>query len=345
MSRRAVVLAAAIVAALLLAGLWHRSVRGGDGSRYASFTADIMASPITVTAPEPVAREAAEVVFAVFREVDATMSEWKPTSPLSAVNEAAGRRAVAVPDDLRALIGRGVEIGRRTDGAFDVTWAALWGLWDFTADRPRVPDDEEIRRRVALVDFRRVVIDDVAGTVGLPEEGMLIGLGGIAKGHALDEAARALRRRGIDTFLLSAAGQMMVGGTRGDRPWRVGVRDPRGGPRDYFAFLELTDTSVSTSGDYERFFVQDGVRHHHVLDPRTGRPSRGVRSATVVSPEATLADALSTSLMILGVERGLAVAEAWEGVEALLVDDAGEVHVTSGLVGRLLTPGEPPPGS
>jgi len=333
MMRRETIAIAGIVAAAVLLLLWRNS--DPAETPYVSFTEDIMASPITVTAPAPVAREVADIVFDVFRTVDAAMSEWKSTSPLSAVNQAAGSHPVEVPDDLRAVIRAGVEIGRRTDGAFDITWAALWGLWDFTAESPGVPDAEEIARRTALVDFRRIVVDDEAGTVYLPRTGMLIGLGGIAKGHALDRAADALRRRGFDSFLISAAGQMMPGGLRGERPWRIGVRDPRGGPEDYFAFLEVTDVSVSTSGDYERYFVRDGVRYHHVLDPRTGMPSRGTRSATVLSDDATLADALSTALMIMDAEAALALVESLPAVEALLVDDAGGVHVTTGLQGRV----------
>ncbi|MHC4990673.1 MAG: FAD:protein FMN transferase [Planctomycetota bacterium] len=339
--RRAAVIL--VVLSLLSAVLWSRATRRPAEPRYASFTADIMSSPISVTAPEATGDEAAEIVFEIFREIDATMSEWKPTSPLSAVNEAAGRDAVPVPEALRALIRRGIEIGERTDGAFDITWAALWGLWDFKASEPEVPKAEDIEERVALVDFRRVVVDDDAGTVALPEHGMLIGLGGIAKGHALDRAAAALRERGFDSFLISAAGQMMLGGLRGDRPWRIGIRDPRGGPDEYFAFLEVNDVSVSTSGDYERFFELDGVRYHHILDPRTGRPSRGLRSATVVCADATLADALSTALMILGPKRGLALVDAWDGVEAVLVDHEGDVHATAGMADRLHLPGRTGP--
>ncbi|MHC4414700.1 MAG: FAD:protein FMN transferase [Planctomycetota bacterium] len=334
MNRRAVVLTA-MIAVALGALLWSRGGPGRDGDRYLSFTDQIMASPISVMAPEPVAPEAAEIVFGIFRAVDERMSEWKAGSPLTAVNRAAGRQPVEVPDDLRAVIGRGIEIGHLTDGAFDITWAALWGLWDFKAEPPRVPDDDAIRARLALVDYRRIVIDDEAGTVYLPEEGMLVGLGGIAKGYALDLAAEALRQHGIDSFLISAAGQMMLGGTRGDRRWRVGIRDPRGAYADYFADLELTDVSVSSSGDYERYFIQDGVRYHHILDPRTGRPARGLRGATVIAADATLADALSTALVVLGTERALALVENLEGVEAVLVDAGGKPHVTSGLGGRL----------
>jgi thiamine biosynthesis lipoprotein len=335
MNRRAIVVT--VVIGLLAAGLlWRRAAPGPGGVRFVSFTEDIMASPISVLAPEPVAREAADIVFGIFREVDERMSEWKATSPLSAVNAASGSHPVVVPDDLRSVIRRGIEIGAQTGGAFDITWAALWGVWDFQALEPKVPGEDEITRRVALVDYRRLEIDDAAGTVYLPQAGMHIGLGGIAKGYALDRSARALRERGFDSFLISAAGQMMLGGMRGDRPWRVGVRDPRGGPGDYFARLELTDTSLGSSGDYERYFILDGVRYHHILDPATGMPARSLRGATVICPDATLADALSTALMVMGPQVGLDLVENLDGVEAVVVDAEGKVHTTSGLHGRLL---------
>jgi thiamine biosynthesis lipoprotein len=342
MRNRAIVAAVAI-GLLAAALLWRRVAPGSAGEHYATYTEDIMAAPITVAAPEPVAREAADIVFGIFRETDERMSEWKAASPLSAVNAAAGSHPVAVPQDLRSVIERGLEIGAMTGGAFDITWAALWGTWDFRAAEPTVPDPDEISRRAALVDFRRVEIDDDAGTVYLPDPGMVIGLGGIAKGWALDRCAEALRARGIDSFLISAGGQMMLGGMRGDRPWRVGIRDPRGGPTDYFSRLELTDTSVGSSGDYERFFILDGVRYHHVLDPATGMPARGLRGVTVICPDATLADALSTALMVMGPRVGLDLAERLDRVEAVLVDEQGQVHTTSGLSGKLLDRRAPAP--
>ncbi|MHC4428323.1 MAG: FAD:protein FMN transferase [Planctomycetota bacterium] len=328
--RRRSLIVGLIAAVLLVIVLWSR-----PEPRYVTLTETIMAAPISVTAPAAVAEEAAGTVFSIFREVDAAMSEWKETSPLSALNRAAGVHPVAVPADLREVIKRAIEISERSDGAFDITWAALWGLWDFKAASPRVPAGDEIDRLQTLVDYHRIEVDDEAGAVYLPREGMLIGLGGIAKGHALDVSARALRERGIESFLISAAGQMMLGGLRGERPWRVGVRDPRGAPDDYFAFVEMSGVSISTSGDYERYFIQDGVRYHHILDPRTGRPSRGPRSVTVVSPDATLADALSTAIMILGTERGLKLAEQSTDVDVVIVDGSGGVHATEGLASRI----------
>ena len=323
--------------------LWRRSMVPSDGGeqRYVAHTQSIMATPVTVIAPEPVAAEVAALVFDVFRDIDVTMSEWKPDSPLTAVNRAAGADAVAVPEDLRAVIRRGIELGDLTGGAFDITWAALWGVWDFKADPPALPDPGEIERRLALIDYSEVEIDDDAGTVRLPRAGMFIGLGGIAKGTALNRAVEALEARGFDSFLISSGGQVVVRGRRGERPWRVGIRDPRGGIDDHFADLDVMDTGVSTSGDYERFFILDGERYHHILDPRTGRPSRELRSATVVCADAELADALSTAMMIVGPAEARALADRMDGVEIVLVDEHGAVHVSDGLQAALLMRHEP----
>lgn len=304
-------------------------------AEFRTFTYDTMATKLVVTVPDrPSAEADAEAVAEVFRGVDARMSEWKDSSPLSAVNREAGGAPVPVPQDLRQVLHRAVEIGRATDGAFDVTWAALWGLWDFRAPDPRVPDAGEIVRRAALVDYRELQIDDALGTVRLPRPGQKLGLGGIAKGYALDAAARALRDRGVVDFLIVGGGQIMAGGRKGDRPWRTGLRDPRGGPEDYFAGLELRDESISTSGDYESFFEADGRRYHHILDPRTGWPAEGVRSATVLSPDATLADALSTACMIMSPEQSLQVCQDLHA-EAVLIDATGALHMTPAMPDRL----------
>ncbi len=320
----------------LIAPKWPRTREAAAPSGFTTFSADVMATTFRVTLPEGDAAAAlADSVFAVFRQVDTRMSEWKDTSPLSAVNREAGVRPVAVPADLRDVIRRGIEIGALSDGAFEISWAALWGLWDFKAAEPRGPDPADVAARIALVDYRKVVVSDSLGTVYLPVAGMKIGLGGIAKGYALDRAAELLRARGVRDFLILGGGQVMAGGHKDGKPWRVGIRDPRGEPEDYFATLDVTDASTSTSGDYERYFVLDGVRYHHILDPRTGMPSKGLRSVTTVSPDATLADALSTAIMVLGAKRGLALAESL-GVGAVLVDDAGHVSMTPDLEGRLV---------
>lgn len=336
MARRTIILLAILLLAAALWLLWRAVNTTGEDVSFESRSEHIMATPITVMAPKSEIDEAARIVFDVFRDVDAMMSEWKPGSHLTAVNEAAGVIPVEVPDELRAVLQRGIEIGDLTGGAFDITWAALWDVWNFKAEHPALPEAAELDRRSDLVDYRAIAIDDDSGTVYLPRKGMLIGLGGIAKGTALNRAARVLEARGTRDFLISAGGQVLVRGRRGDRAWRVGIRDPRGGPAHYFTHLELTDAGTATSGDYERFFILDGVRYHHILDPRTGMPTRGLRSVTIVSQDAELADALSTAIMVLGLERGMTLIEELDDAEAILIDDDGVTHTSAGLTGALI---------
>jgi thiamine biosynthesis lipoprotein len=323
-----------VVVALLVIQL----VRAARAPRFASFDGEAMATTWQVTLPEgadPAAAAAsAEACFALFRRLDLELSEWQEGSPLSAVNRAAGVGPVAVPDELFGLVARAVEIGKATDGAFDITWAALWGLWDFRAASPTVPPPTVIAERRALVDYRRVVLDPKARTIFLPVPGMKLGLGGIAKGYALERAGALLVERGFENFLLVSGGQVHARGTRGGRPWQVGVRDPRGERDEIFATLPLAGGSLSTSADNESFFVVEGVRYHHILDPKTGWPTQGLRSATILSADPTLADALSTAVMVLGRERGLAVARRL-GAGAIVVDERGEVAMTPELAAIL----------
>jgi thiamine biosynthesis lipoprotein len=327
--------AAALAAALPLLLIVAVAVSSSRATRFQVFQGEAMATLWQVELPaRPDAPAAAEACFELYRRLDLELSEWKPGSPLSAVNRAAGERPVEVPEELLRLVGRALDIGRETDGAFDVSWAALWGLWDFRAAAPRVPAAAEIEARRTLVDGRRVVLDPAARTLFLPAAGMKLGLGGIAKGYALDRAAALLEARGFHDFLLTGGGQVVARGRRGDRPWRIGVRDPRGERDEIFARVEPGDASLSTSADNESFFEVAGVRYHHILDPRTGWPARGLRSATVLHPDATLADALSTAVLVLGRERGLEVARRL-GAEALVVDERGEVATTPGFGARL----------
>ncbi len=302
-----------------------------------SFRQPIMSTAIDALLPAgPQAESQAQKVFAIFRAVESEMNEWKPESPTSLINRQAGIAAVAVSADLRQVLRVGLEVSRRSQGAFDPTWAALWGLWDFSAkSQGRVPTAEELAPRLPLIDYRQLQIDEPAGTVKLAKPGMKLGLGGIAKGWALAQAGNWLRGQGVASFSLSAGGQVLVAGLHGQRPWRVGIRHPRGPASEVLAVLSVRDASVSTSGDYEHYFERDGVRYHHILDSRTGRPARGLQSATVVTADATLADALSTALMVLGRQKALKLVANWPGVECVLVDDAGKVWLSKGLQGKV----------
>ena len=293
---------------------------------------EMMYTRFGITLPDGASAEVGfNSAFAAIAEVELTANEWKKGSPLAEVNRQAGGEPVVIPPSLMALLQRGVELGDLTHGAFDITWAALWGVWDFNANPPHIPEPGAIQQRLALINYQRLELDPGAGTAHLPTAGMAIGLGGIAKGWALDRAADTLHSAGMTDFLLQGGGQFLAAGAHGDRPWRVGIQDPRGSPDDIIATVELHDTSISTSGDYERYFEIDGVRYHHILDPHTGMPTRGLRSATVICKEATLADALSTALMVLGLTPALELAAQLPGVEVILVDDLGQLHASPGI--------------
>ncbi len=292
--------------------------------------------------PEAEANVAAEAVFAEFDRIDRSMSEWKTGSQLSAVNAGAGLRAVEVDQELFDLLSRALALSRLTDGAFDPTFASMWGLWTFGDDGVRRPPArEEVERRRPLIDWRKVTLDPARRTVFLHTAGMKLGLGGIAKGYATDRAAALLRARGVESFLIKAGGELFAAGTKGGRPWRVGLRDPRG--EGSFAVIDLSDRAFDTSGDYERFFMADGVRYHHIIDPASGYPATASRSATVLAEDATTADALSTALFVMGPERGMALVESLPGVEAVIVGADNQVVLSTGLAGRLLIQRSPTP--
>jgi thiamine biosynthesis lipoprotein len=292
------------------------------------FEGEAMSTRVGVRLPddESAAIHAA-AVFTIFRTVEQEANEWRPGSPIAEVNAQAGGTPVAVPAGTFALVARGKALGAQTQGRFDITWAALWNLWDFRI--PRLPAPAEVSARLPLVNYAAVELGE--GTIRLPVAGMKLGLGGIAKGWALDQARDYLRQNGRVNFLIRAGGQVYAAG-RNDQSqlWQVGVRNPDGSEESLLAGLAVTDASVSTTGDYERFFDLNGTRYHHVLDPSTGWPARGLRAVTVVSPDSTLADCASTALMVAGPTGAAAMARAL-GVEALWIDTTGMVFQTANM--------------
>jgi thiamine biosynthesis lipoprotein len=346
---------AALLSCLALAGCEARSARpsldAGDAAGTASSTVAsdprrvtfrshfAMGSQLTITAyvdDEPAAVRAFAAVFAEFDRLEALLSTWRPASDISRINAEAGRGAVRVAPETLLAVTRGLELCRLTRGKFDITFGALSGLWRFDHDRDdRIPPAAEVKRRLPLVDCRRVEVDPQASTVRLPRAGMKLHLGGLGKGFAVDRGVALLRAAGLTDFMVQAGGDLYVAGRKGARPWRVGIRDPRGGPSSYFAAAEITDATFSTSGDYERAFLKDGVRYHHILDPATGNPGRGVRSVTVSTLDATTAEGLSKGAFLLGPEAGLALADSIPGAAVVIVDDRNEVHVSSRLRDKL----------
>jgi len=287
------------------------------------------------TADEPGAQSAFDAVFDEFDRLESLMSTWRPGSDVERLNAAAGRQPVHVSSDVVEVLEIARQASEWTGGKFDVTFGALSGLWKFDQDQDNtIPDMRDVRARLPLIDYRRLRIDASRGTAFLEREGMRVNLGGIGKGYAVDRGVAILRARGFHDFLIQAGGDLYAAGRHDGQPWRLGVQDPRGKPGQAFARVAVSDATFSTSGDYERAFVKDGVRYHHIIDPATGEPARGCRSTTIVTSRAVIADALSKTVFLLGVDRGMALFDRLH-VDAIVVTPKNEVLVTPGLKGRL----------
>lgn len=281
---------------------------------------------------EPAVRAALDEI----QRLETVLSEWRPDSEISRINAAAGSQPVQVGEETMAVVKAGVEVSRWSDGAFDLSWAALRGMYTFQPGEENIPPLRDVRAKLPLVDWQRIAVDDAAQTIFLSRDGMAIGTGGIAKGYALDRAAAILQRAGLASFMLFGGGQVQVRGMRGDRAWRVGIQHPR--QPTYFAFLEATGGSVSTSGDYEHAFVdREGRRWHHIIDTDTGLPSTKSMSVTLLSERGIYADALSTAAFVLGPERALAMLAALPfRAEAVIVGADCKLYTTPGTAERLV---------
>jgi thiamine biosynthesis lipoprotein len=289
------------------------------------------------TTDEATARSAFEAVFVEFERLEALMSTWRPASDVVRINAAAGVHAVPVAAEVRDVLRQARQISEWTDGTFDVTFGALTDVWKFDHDQDNsIPTAEVIRARLPLIDYRQIEIDDRAGTVFLKRTGMKIHLGGIGKGYAVERALTIVRRAGLHDFMIQAGGDLYVGGHKDGRPWRLGIADPRGPEGNSFATVDLSDSTFSTSGDYARFFIKDGVRYHHILDPATGQPARLCRSVTIAAESPALADAVAKGVFILGPEKGMALVERIPQLEAVIVTAKNEVLVSSGLKDRFV---------
>ena len=275
--------------------------------------------------PEP-ARQAVQAAYAELDRIDRMMSEWKPESPISQVNAAAGKGPVEVPGELVDLLKRSIEYSRRSGGTFDVTWRGMGKIWHFD-DSFTVPSREAVEAARKHIDYRKISID--GNRVSIPA-GTNIGLGGIAKGYAVDRAGQVLRRAGFANWLVDGGGDILVAGTRAGQSWRLGVQDPRSEHGNLIGVAEVKDRAFVTSGDYERFRIVGGVRYHHIIDPRTGWPADAASSVTILAPSAEQGVVFAKVVFILGAERGLKLAQA-EGLEALLIDTRGERHATPGF--------------
>ena len=317
----AVVLAVCVGLAAPAQAAWVRRVTDG-----------IMGTRIGVelwSDDEAKANRAIDAVLEEMRHIDDSMSTYKPDSEVSEVNAKAADGPMPISQELFDLLTTANEYSVITDGAFDITYASVGYLYDF---RKHIrPDEAQIGKALPAVDFRHVLLDPKKRTVQFSQQGVRIDLGGIAKGYSVDRGIDVLKSLGVTRAYVSAGGDSRIIGDRFGKPWMVGIRDPRKGEGAVITRIPLTDAAMSTSGDYERFFEENGVRYHHIIDPHTGHSASKVQSATVIGPYATRTDGLSKTAFVLGPEKAMEIYNRIDDIDAIIVKLDGTVIYSKGL--------------
>lgn len=263
--------------------------------------------------------------------IEQLISSWDPTSQTSEINRNAGIKSVTVNDELFALIDRCVELSKLTDGAFDISYASMDAIWKFDGSMTEMPSEKDIQASVKKVGYKNILLDKQKSTVFLKLPNMKIGFGGIGKGYAADMAKRLLISKGVQGGIINASGDMNTWGTQQNgTPWKVAITNPLN-KNKAFALLPIDDSAVVTSGNYEKFVSFNGKRYSHIIDPRTGYPSSGIISATVFAPKAELADALATSIFVMGIESGLYFINQIPKIECILIDEKGTIFTSDNI--------------
>ncbi len=274
------------------------------------------------------ARALLDDVLAEMRRIDTTYSPYIEDSELSRLNREAPNGWTATTPEMIDLLEKSAQVSQLTGGAFDITYASVGRYYDYR--KGERPNQAELEAGLEAINWKFVEVDEAAGRVRFAHPLVYVDLGGIAKGYAVDRCIELLRSAGVTQASVAAGGDSRILGDRNGEPWTVGIRDPR--HEDAVAvLLPLVDTAVSTSGDYERFFEKDGVRYHHILDPSTGDSARKSWSVTILGPEATFTDALSTSVFVLGPEAGLKLVDALPGIDAIIIDSSGQLRYSADL--------------
>jgi thiamine biosynthesis lipoprotein len=277
---------------------------------------------------EELAERVLASVMDEMQRIEDAYSPYIADSELSLLNDGAAAGWVNVSVELFELLEKSRYVSQITQGAFDITYASVGRYYDYRQGTR--PDDELLAQAIKAINYRYVELDGIARSVHFARPEVYVDLGGIAKGYAVDRCIAIMVDAGVEHGSVSAGGDSRILGDRRGKPWTVGVRDPRQ-KGAMAAVLPLTDTAVSTSGDYERFFEADGVRYHHILDPSTGDSARGSWSVTILGPETTFTDALSTSVFVLGPEKGLELVNRLPGIDAIVIDASGQLRYSAEL--------------
>ncbi len=293
------------------------------------------------------AEMAIDKAFSEIEKIDKLVNFFSDKSEVSEINKNAGQKPVTVSHEIFDVLERAIYASEKTDGAFDVTIGPEISLWDF--HNKIKPENKAIKKRLPLVNYKALILNKEIPSVYLKKKGMLIDPGGMAKGYAADRAVEVMKKNGIKSGLVAIAGDIKTFGIKPDgKPWKIGIRNPRAIPPrpsllkggeggfsdEIMATIEMTDMAISTSGDYERYFIIEGKRYHHILNPKTGYPAEECRSVSIIAKDGSVTDPFSTGIFILGAEKGIKLLEEM-GIDGIIVDKNGKIHTTPNLRGKL----------
>lgn len=266
------------------------------------------------------------------KRIEEKLSTYKEHSETNLINNNAGKKTVSVSEETFRLIQRSIKISEITQGAFDITYGSIdKRFWNFDTRMKALPDKEIAKKLVKLINYKNIILDDKDFTVFLKEEGMRIGFGGIGKGYAAENAKKILISNGVKAGIVNASGDLTAfGKPEGIDCWTIGIANPDV-VQQSFSTMEITDMAVATSGNYEKFVVIDGKKYSHTIDPKTGYPISGIKSVTIISPNAEISDAFATPVTIMGVKAGLAMINQIKGIECIIIDDDNKIYTSNNI--------------
>jgi thiamine biosynthesis lipoprotein len=294
----------------------------------------LLTSPfeMTVVAKDTVeANQYIDLAIAEVKRVENLVSDWKPETQISHVNQNAGIQPVKVDDEVFQLVKRSIKISKLTDGAFDISYASMDKIWKFDGSMKEMPTPEAIKKSVEKVGYQKIILDEKEKTIFLRDKGMKLGLGGIAQSFIADNIRDLLKSKGCTSGIANVSGDIAAWGKQPDgKPWTIGIINPMN-KNKIFATFPLVDSSVETSGTYEKYVVFDGVRYSHIINPKTGYPAQGIVSVTVFAKQTEIADGLAKGVFLFGVEAGLNLVNQLKGIECIIVDSKGKIYSSKGI--------------
>ena len=292
----------------------------------------LLGSPfeITVVATDSVqAKLYTDLAISEVKRIENLVSDWIPTTQISQVNQNAGIKPIKVDQEVFDLVERAIKISKLTSGAFDISYASMDKIWKFDGSMKQMPTEEAIKKSVEKVGYQNIILNPTDKTIFLKNKGMKLGLGGIAQGYIADKIKEVLQEKGCTSGLVNVSGDINTWGKQPNgQPWTVGIINPMNKNKVFATFI-LDESAVETSGSYEKFVIFKGKRYSHIIDPRTGYPASGIVSVSVFAKQTELADALATGIFVLGIEVGLDLVNQLNGIDCIIVDDKGGVHVSN----------------